>query len=140
MLLIEKASGKTMAELAQEHGWDLTTGGFSDTNSAEVTFLKYAGVTNGMGDGTYAPESTFTRAQAVTMIGRTAEFFFGIEAKGDNPFNDEIDDWAVMYVGYAAENNITNGEDADLMLFGAGNLLQNQTTVMFTYRSYNVWK
>ena len=140
VLLIEKASGKAMEELAAENEWDLSTGGFSDTDSPEVTFLKHAGVTNGMGDGTFAPESTFTRAHAVTMIGRAAEFFFDIEAKGDNPFNDVIPDWAVVYVGYAAENDITKGEDAELGLFGAGNLLQNQTAVMFILRAYNVWK
>ena len=42
VLLIEKASGKTMVQIASERRWDLSTNGFSDTSSQAVTFLKYA--------------------------------------------------------------------------------------------------
>ena len=137
VLLIEKASGKTMDELAEENGWDLTTGGFDDTDSEAVTFLKYAEVSDGMGDNMYGPESVFTRAQAVTMIGRAAEAFFGAEMKGENPFTD-VPAWAAPFVGYAADNGIALGVGGGL--FNSNGNLQNQQTALFLIRALNVWE
>jgi len=135
--LIEKASGETMAQIAAERGWDLSKNGFSDTDSQYVTFLKYAEVTNGMGNDLYAPASDYTRAQMVTMIGRAAEAFFGKTAKGNNPFTD-VPDWAAPYVGYAASTGITNGVGGGK--FDPDGVLQNQQTGLFEYRAYEAWK
>ncbi|MCL2125342.1 MAG: S-layer homology domain-containing protein [Oscillospiraceae bacterium] len=137
VLLIEKASGKTMEELAEEFEWDLSVGGFDDTDSAAVTFLKYAEVANGYGDGTYRPDRTLSRAEAVTMLGRIAEKFFDVEISGDNPFTD-VKDWAAAYVGYAAENEIALGVGNGL--FNPDGQLQNQQTALFLIRTFNVWK
>ena len=136
VLLIEKAMEMTMEEIADENGWDLSTGGFDDTDSRAVTFLKYAEVTFGMGDNIYGAESTFTRAEAVTMIGRIAENCFGIDVKGDNPFTD-VPTWAADYVGYAAENEIALGVGGGL--FNPSGQLQNQQTALFLIRAFNVW-
>ena len=137
VMLIEKASGKSMEELADENDWDLTTGGFDDTDSAAVTFLKYAEVTDGMGDNKYGPDSNFTRAQAVTMIGRAAEAFFDVEAQGTNPFTD-VPAWAAPYVGYAADNGIALGVGGGL--FNSNGNLQNQQTALFLIRAFNAWQ
>ena len=138
VLLIEKASGMTKEEIAGEYGWDLTTGGFDDTNSQAVTFLKYAGIATGVGNNLYGPEGVFNRAQAVTMIGRAAGACFGIDAKGANPFTDMADfSWAADFVGYAAENNIAQGIGAGR--FNPGGELQNQQTALFLIRTFNVW-
>ena len=67
-------------------------------------------VTDGMGDGTFAPDSTVTRAQAVTFLWRMAgkpaptktETFADVEADEGNWWYKEAVQWAV-------ENGITNG-------------------------------
>lgn len=67
-------------------------------------------VTDGMGDGTFAPEATVTRAQAVTFLWRMAgkpaptktETFADVEADANNWWYKEAVQWAV-------ENGITNG-------------------------------
>ena len=135
--VIEKVSGKTMAAIAAERGWDLSKNGFSDTDSKHVTFLKYAGVTNGVGGNKYDPDSGYTRAQAVTMIGRAAEVFFDETLEGTNPFVD-VPDWAAPYVSYAAECGITNGVGEGR--FDSNGTLQNQHTALFCLRAYNAWQ
>jgi len=137
VIIIEKASGKNMTQLAAERGWDLNINGFSDTNNQKVTFLKYAGVTTGIGNNKYDPNADYTRAQIVTMTGRVAEVFFSAGVKGINPFTD-VPDWAAPYVGYAAENGITQGVGGGL--FDSNGVLQNQHTAVFGYRTFKVWK
>jgi hypothetical protein len=93
-------------------------------------------VTEGVGDNLYGVDRFFNRGQIVTMIGRVAENLLGIEAKGDNPFND-VPHWAAPYVGYAAANGIAEG-------YGGGEFrpsirLNNQTTIVFIYRAFTAW-
>jgi hypothetical protein len=136
VVLIEEAKGATMWGIAAAYGWDLETNHFSDTNSPAVTFLKYAGVTTGVGDNKYDPDGDYNRAQIVTMIGRAAERFFEATAQGTNPFTD-VPDWAAPYVGYAAANGITQGVGGGL--FDSYGVLQNQHTAVFGLRAFNVW-
>ena len=135
--LIEKAMDQTMDQLAAENGWDLSTGGFADTDNQYVTFLKHAGIANGLDDVNYGPNSVFTRAQFVTMIGRASEVFFGETARGDNPFTD-VPVWAAPYVGYAVDKGITNGISDELFL--SGGVLTNQQTAVFGYRTFSTWQ
>ncbi len=136
VLVIEKATNKSIQEIAAENGWDLSQNTFNDTDSPVVTFLKYAGITNGVGDNNYAPDTSYNRAQMVTMIGRIAEVFFGRDARRENPFTDDVPDWAAPYVGYAADNGITNGIGGGA--FGSYNVLQNQQTAVFGVRTLAV--
>ena len=135
--IIEAVTGQTMSEIAGMHGWDLNTNTFSDTSSRFATFLRYAGVTSGTGDNQYSPNATIIRAEIVTMIGRTAEVFFGATMQGSNPFTD-VPSWAAPYIGYAVEKNITNG--VSTTSFDSGGLLQNQQTAIFVYRAYLAWR
>ena len=137
VVLIEKVSWKTMAQIASERGWDLNANGFSDTSSQAVTFLKHAGITTGIGENLYDPTGSYTRAHIVTMIGRTAEMLFAKTVQGSNPFTD-VPDWAAPYVGYAADNGITQGVGGGL--FDPDSNLQNQQTAVFAYRTFNVLK
>ena len=126
-----------MDEIAAEKGWDLTRSYFSDTDSKTVTFLGYAGVTTGIGDSKYGPDGEYNRAQMVTMLGRAAENLLGAAAQGENPFTDDVPDWAAPYVGYAADAGITTGISATE--FDSYNVLQNQQTAIFCLRTYNVF-
>jgi len=136
-LVIEKSLGNTMDEIAAEKGWDLSVPFFSDTDSKAVSFLGYAGVTTGIGDNKYGPDGEYNRAQMVTMIGRAAETMLGADVQGDNPFTDDVPDWAAPYVGYAADAGITTGISATE--FGSYNVLQNQQTAIFCLRTHDVF-
>ena len=132
--LIEIATGKTIDALAEENDYDMSDT-FTDTDSKAVTFLKAAGVTQGVGDNQYAPYDTYNRAQMVTMLGRAAEVFFGLSVQGTNPFTD-VPDWAAPYVGWAAEAEITVGVGGGL--FDSDATLQNQHTAIFLSRAFTV--
>lgn len=132
--VIEAAKGRTMREISADNGWDLTTPYFTDTDSVYVTFLGCAGITNGVGGGLYGPEGSYNRAQMVTMIGRAAEKFFGVNASRTNPFTDNVPDWAAAYVGYAAAEGITQGISATE--FNPYGDLQNQHTIVFCLRTF----
>jgi hypothetical protein len=137
VLVIEESIGKTMDEIAAEKGWDLSVPYFSDTDSKAVTFLGYAGVTTGIDDNKYSPAGEYNRAQMVTMIGRAAETLLGADVQGDNPFTDDVPDWAAPYVGYAADTGITTGISATE--FGSYSVLQNQQTAIFCLRTYSLF-
>ena len=47
---------------------------FSDCTDDKIKFLSAAGIINGMGDGTFAPDESITREQAAAILFRTAEF------------------------------------------------------------------
>ena len=134
VLLIELTLGMTMEEIADNKNWDLTDNQFDDCDDPVVTFLKYAGITQGIGGNKYAPDANYTRAQMVTMIGRAAEVFMGVEAQGESQFTD-VPDWAAPYVAYAAD--ITQGVGGGL--FDSEGLLQNQHTAVFILRTFESW-
>jgi len=137
VLLIEGVLGKKMQVIAIERGWDLSTNHFGDTRNQAITFLRYAGVTTGIGGNMYGLEGIYTRAQIVTMIGRAAETFLGVTAQGPNPFTD-VTGFAADYVGYAAANKITEGVSATQ--FNPGGTLTNQETIVFLHRAFEAWK
>lgn len=47
---------------------------FSDYTDDKIKFLSAAGIINGIGDGTFAPDASITREQAAAILFRTAEF------------------------------------------------------------------
>ena len=131
--MIEMHSKLSVFEMAQLRGWDLMQNTFSDTRNPNVTFLRYAGITDGIGDNKYNPVSTITRAEFVTMIGRVAEIFFNETMMGTHPFND-VPLWASPYIGYAVDKGITYGVSETR--FNSNGLLQNQHTAIFALRAY----
>ena len=80
--------------------------------AAAVDWAVEKGVTEGMGEGTFAPESTVNRAQAVTFLWRMAgepeptqtQTFSDVEADGGSW-------WYQTAVQWAVEKGITNGTD-----------------------------
>ena len=133
--LIQSILRKSKEEIAEEKGWDLNENQFDDTNDACVTFLKYAGVTTGVGDNKYGLTGGYQRVHFVTMIGRAAEVFFGNTFDDTtNPFTDEIPAWAEKYVGFFSEAGIVRGDGGKFNSFG---FLTNEQTIAFTLRSFN---
>lgn len=86
--------------------------GFADVDSGAyyaeaVAWAKENGITSGISDTQFAPDSEVTRAQAVTFLFRAAQ---GTAAKQPSRFSDVPDDaYYAIAVGWAAENGVTSG-------------------------------
>lgn len=107
LILVMVFSFAATAQAAGVAGFDDVS---SDAYYAEaVTWAAEAGITNGMAAGVFSPDSTVTRAQAVTLLWRIA----GRPApKGSaSVFSDVTDPDAFYYAAvlWAAEEGITNG-------------------------------
>lgn len=81
------------------------------TNKEAVEVLNTLGIVNGMGDGTFAPNGTFTREQAAKMITymklgpKMAEKLAGTDVFGDVAASR----WSAKYIGYCANLGIIAG-------------------------------
>ncbi len=90
------------------------TASFNDVTGADW-FYKYVweanffGVMQGMGDGSFAPGASMTRAQIVTMLARMSNA--DVTGMGENlEFSDtDKDQWYADYVGWAVESGIVLG-------------------------------
>ena len=97
----------------------MTSSPFSDTDDPQVLKAYCLGVVNGMGDGTFAPDSPLTREQAVTMLGRVYELVLTSAISGGEglpqelvlSFTDhwDISDYAKNYVYFFAGQSIVDG-------------------------------
>ena len=139
--LIEVSTGKTIDVLAVENGFDMGRP-FADTNNKAVTFLKAAGISNGVDGVNYGTSGVYTRIQMVTMLGRMAENIFGIDLSvyppGSDTFTD-LPDWPGIdsFVGWAVAAEVTNGIGGGL--FNSNGTLQNQHTGVFAYRAFETF-
>ena len=92
---------------------------FSDTEDPAVLKAYCLGVVNGMGDGTFAPDSLLTREQAVTMLGRVYELVYignvddgsGLSHPSVKKFADDssIAAYAKNYIYYFVSAGVING-------------------------------
>ena len=89
------------------------TSPFSDADSPSVIWAYEAGVVNGMGDGTFAPELSITREQIAAMFHRYAKYTeVDLTPKGDlSVFTDssKIQDWAKEALEWANGAGLING-------------------------------
>lgn len=103
----------------------------SDANAAAIEALHASGFVNGYADGTFRPAASVTRAEFVTMLGRT----LGVKGDTANPFYiNTIPAWAAPYVTGLEEKGllgsyedeafrdkyiVTNAEAAELIALAA---------------------
>ncbi|MBR2490126.1 MAG: S-layer homology domain-containing protein [Ruminiclostridium sp.] len=86
---------------------------FSDTNThanrTAIEALAARGIINGLGDGTFGPDKTMTRAQFAAIVVRG----LGLPQKAVTVFDDvKASDWHAPYVGTAYTYGIVNGKSA----------------------------
>ena len=75
-------------------------------NQDAIEILAGKGVINGMGNGTFAPNQTMTRAQFCTIVVKA----LGLTPKANNRFADvHSKAWYAGYVGTASDKGIVNG-------------------------------
>ena len=113
--------------------------GFAVTPQSEAAEkLHLLGLFQGVGmneDGTvnFELDRAPTRNEAITMLvrllGKESE---AKESSWDIPFND-VDDWAVPYVGYAFKNNLTSGTSAET--FGGNESITAAQYITFVLRA-----
>ena len=75
-------------------------------NKAAINALAAREIINGMGDDSFAPEATMTRAQYATIIVKA----LGLTPKANDKFKDvAADKWYAPYIGTANTYGIVNG-------------------------------
>ena len=78
-------------------------------NQPAIEALIARGIINGMGDDSYAPDETMTRAQFATIVVKA----LGLTPKANNVFADvPADEWYTAFVGTAYTYGIVNGTSA----------------------------
>lgn len=138
---IEITTQKTIEEIAQEKGFDMTDT-FADTKDRSTTFLKASGISTGFDGVNYRPSGVFDRAQMVTMLGRMAVNVFDVDLSAYPPGSisfDDLPNWPITdsAVGWAVAEGVTTGTGA--RQFGSSNTLTNQETGVFLYSAYKVF-
>ena len=124
--------------------FEMPDASFSDVKETDwyytpVMWALSAGITAGMGDGSFGANSTCTRAQIVTFLyaaaGKPAEF-----EKPDTSFNDVAEgDWFYTPVMWALSKGITAGMGDGS--FGVNATCNRAMAVMFLFRhTLNTWR
>ena len=88
----------------------MDTAAFADIanhpNKAAIETLAGKGILSGMGDGTFAPDKTMTRAEYCTMVVKALE----LTPKANADYTDvPAGSWYAAYVGTASDYGIVNG-------------------------------
>jgi hypothetical protein len=110
---------------------------WNDTDDENAVFLRAAGISDGVGDGYFDPDGSFTRAAMVVMIYRLA-MALDLEVE-DYPLAsetfDDVPDWPQHQeaVGWAYAVGITTGEGG--RRFNPHGPLQNQHVAVFGLRA-----
>ncbi len=115
---------------------------FTDTTDRDVLKAYAAGITNGVTDTTFEPNSYLSREQAATMLARV---YYLVEDSEPTPtysqlFNDdeEISDWARDAVYFMSENGIISGIGDDL--FGPKDTASREQAVAIAERMFEKFR
>ena len=114
--------GQFITMLCRAYGVEEMTGdNFADCGDTWYTgylaAAKQLGISNGVGDNNFAPEREISREEMVTLIYNYFKSADKIaEETEELSFADSenVSDWAVKAVAYAAKNGIVNGKDNNL--------------------------
>lgn len=113
-----KAINKTQEEYLAEGEEDGSISPFKDINSEAVTIAYLMGITDGVGDGLFAPEKNITRQEIAVMMCRAIECAQTVKEKlyvemstDLTAFSDAefVADWAITGVATLAKNGVMNG-------------------------------
>ena len=95
----------------------------------EVRYMAGQGVVNGMGDGTFAPNSPVTRAQCAVMVARWLRLNLTVDEDVELPFADtaSIPSWALDAVKAVYSRGIITGkQEADGVYFAPSDPLSRE--------------
>ncbi len=127
--------GSTMTFIVYDYLQDKEIG-FSDTSEGSCLVTQAIGIIRGMGDGTFQPNGSLTRAQAATIVCNVADLF-GIDRSGaDHGFTDVSGHWCEPYLGWPVREGILNGVGDSR--FDPNGILTREQAVVIAYRLMNV--
>ncbi len=126
--LTQKATREEFAEisvkvyeaLSKKEAEAVSENPFTDTKNTQILKAYGLGITNGMTETTFEPDSFLTREQAAVMLARAYEKAFELdtlpEYEAPEAFADDdmISDWAKEAVYYMAANGIITGMDDNM--------------------------
>ena len=105
----------------------------SDWFYDEVMYCHDSGLMDGMGDYTFAPASSASRAMVVTVLYRLAG---SPEAEGTNLFADLTQDWYKDAIQWAVNEGITTGTGAATFDPDASVTREDLATFLYRYAQY----
>ena len=135
ILLLEKATGKTVDAIIEEKGATIEEGKFEDTNDANVYAANALGIINGTSSSKFSPDGTLKRAQIAALINRVAKVV-GVETEGyTHSFEDITDNysWVNAELGWPITVGIINGVSSTR--FNPGGDLTTEQAILITYRA-----
>ncbi len=136
--LIEARTGKDINTVLKEAKIKIApVGTFKDCDTLEVRAAKALGITDGVGNSMFSPNSLLTREQAAKFLTTTA-IACGKDVNLSTPSYSDIDkisDWAKPYIGYVKEIGVMKGVGANM--FAPKGDYQRQQAFMTIYR---LWK
>lgn len=114
---------------------------FSDCTDEKIKFLSAAGIINGMGDGTFAPDASITREQAAAILYRTAEFLgnktMPTAVRHSYADQNDISDWAETSVACMNVMGIMKGvSETEFSPQGHYTIEQAIATILRLYNCY----
>ena len=103
---------------------------FADTKNSPyreaIEALASREIINGMGDGSFAPDKTMTRAEYATIVVKA----LGLNPKANGKFTDvAASAWYAGYIGTANSNGIVNGR-SDTEFDPSGTITRQEAAVM----------
>lgn len=136
--MIEVKSGMDIDTYLAAVGTRIAPAGtFTDCDTKEVRAAKTLGITDGIGDGKFAPDNLLTREQAAKFLTTTA-LACGRTATLSTPAYADIDTiagWAQPYTGYVYDINVMKGVGSNK--FNPKGSYQRQQAFMTMYR---IWQ
>ena len=132
--LLEVSTGLSTEELLSEHGAETDPAAFTDTDDPDVLAAHALGLINGVGEGRFDPDGTFTRAQIAAILNRAARVL-GVETEGyGHSFTDVSGHWAEPELGWPVHAGILSGVGEGR--FDPDGVLTTEQAILMTWRAY----
>lgn len=136
--MIEVKSDMTIDEYLKAVGVEIAPlGTFTDCGTKEVRAAKVLGITDGVGDGKFAPDKLLNREQAAKFLTTTAMACGRDVTLGTPEYTDvnEIANWAKPYTAYVYDIDVMKGVGGNR--FDSHGSYQRQQAFMTMYR---IWQ
>ena len=134
---IEKYSGQSIDEFLVQKGVSINADAFTDTNDKAVLAANALGIIEGVGNGKFEPEGTFTRAHVAAILNRIASVL-GIDTAGyTHSFTDVVGHWVDAELGWPVHVGIIKGVGGNR--FEPDTYLTTEQVIAATYRAFRVY-
>ena len=131
---IEKHSGQSIDEFLVQKGVSINADAFTDTNDKAVLAANALGIIQGVGNGRFEPEGTFTRAHVAAILNRIASVL-GIDTAGyTHSFTDVAGHWVDAELGWPVHVGIIKGVGGNR--FEPDTYLTTEQVIAATYRAF----